>query len=145
MNNKIILGIVGLLFIAGSFYGGMAYAKSSTRSRGQFGNGQMMANGQFPGGGMRGGMNGGGFTVGEIISKDTSSITIKMQDGSTKIVLVSDSTQVMKSASGSLADLSNGTNVVVTGTTNSDGSITGQSVQIRPASTTPFMGGARTQ
>lgn len=145
MNNKIILGIVGLVLIVVAFYGGMTYAKSKVPSRGQFGNGQFVANGQLTGGGMRSGMNGGGFTSGEIISKDASSITIKMQDGSTKIVLVSGSTQVMKSTSGSLADLSTGTNVVITGSANSDGSITSQSIQIRPASTTPFVGGGRIQ
>ncbi len=145
MNKQIILGIVGLLVIAGAFYGGMTYAKSKIPARGQFGNGQFVANGQLPGGDARGGMN-GGFTSGEIISKDASSITIKMQDGSTKIVLVSGSTQVMKTASGNLSDLINGTNVVITGSTNSDGSITGQSIQIRPASTTTmFINGGKTQ
>ncbi len=40
----------------------------------------------------------GGFTAGEVLSKDDSGITIKMMDGSTKIVLVNGSTAVMKSA-----------------------------------------------
>lgn len=73
------------------------------------------------------------MTAGEILSNDGTSITIKMADGSTKIVLVSPSTQVMKMAAGSLSDLSTGTNVSVVGSANSDGSVTATSVQIRPA------------
>jgi len=38
----------------------------------------------------------------------------------------------MKAAQGSMSDLSIGENVTVTGVTNSDGSITAQSVQVRP-------------
>ncbi len=127
----IISAVVGAVVIAGAgFYAGDTYAKSSTPARSAF------AAGQFAGrmGGMGIGTRGaGGFTAGEIISKDATSITIKMQDGSTKIVLVGASTQIMKAASGTAADLVSGTQVVVTGSVNSDGSLTAQSVQIRPA------------
>lgn len=142
MNNKIIAGVVGVVIIAGgAFYGGMVYGKSSVPTRG--GNGQFVAgaNGARATG-IRGGMN-GGFTAGEIISKDATSITIKMQDGSTKIALVATSTQVMKSSAGSLSDLTTGMNVTITGTANSDGSVTAQSVQIRPVGSAPI-GGVRT-
>jgi hypothetical protein len=140
MNNKIISGIIGVVIIAGgAFYGGMVYGKSSVPTRG--GSGQFVANANsIRGAGARGGMN-GGFTIGEIISKDATSITVKMQDGSTKIAFVSTSTQVMKSSVGSLGDLSVGTNVTINGTANSDGSITAQSVQIRPVGSLPFGGG----
>ena len=75
---------------------------------------------------------------GEIIAKDASSITVKLRgtqsDGSagSKIIFLSDSTQVTKSAQGSTTDLSIGTQVSVFGTTNTDGSVSAQSVQIRP-------------
>ncbi|MDP2665719.1 MAG: hypothetical protein Q8P23_03765 [bacterium] len=141
MNTKILGGIVTALVIAGgSFYGGMAYAKSTTPSRGQF-----TANGQFAGaaGANRTGMRTGGFTAGQILSKDATGITIKMQDGSTKIILIGSSTQIMKTTDGSQDDLSTGTEVTVTGSANSDGSITAQSVQIRPAGSMSF--GSTTQ
>lgn len=140
MNKQTIIGgLVALIVVSGgAFYGGMSYAKSQTPTRGQFGNGQFIGNGQLPGGGMRGGMN-GGFTAGEIISKDETSITIKMQDGSTKIVLVGSSAQVMKSTTGSVDDLAIGIQVTVTGSANSDGSVTAQSVQIRPAGASAFI------
>src|SRR3989344_2907878 len=107
MNTKILGGIVtALVIMGGSFYGGMAYAKSTTPSRGQF-----TANRQFVGaaGANRTGMRTGGFTAGQILSKDATSITIKMQDGSTKIILIGSSTQVMKTATGSQDDLATGT------------------------------------
>lgn len=135
MNKKIIVGIVMVVLLAGSFYGGTVYAKSSMPARGQFGNGQSMGNGAGIGG-TRAGM-GGGFTAGEIISKDATGITIKMQNGSTKIVLMSDSTQVMKSTIGIADDLTTGTTVTVTGSANSDGSVSAQSVQIRLAGLVP--------
>lgn len=144
MNNKIIAGAVGVVVLVGvSFYGGMAYEKSSGTPR-QFGsgNGEQFQNRGIGTMGPRGGM-GGGITAGEIISKDTTSVTIKMQDGSTKIILIASSTEVTKTAKGSIDDLSVGTQVAVTGSTNSDGSITGQDIQIRPAGTVPF-GGIRT-
>ncbi|HEV8591482.1 MAG TPA: hypothetical protein VGQ55_05210 [Pyrinomonadaceae bacterium] len=135
MNPKIIAAVVVVVIsIGASFYGGTVYAKGGQlEGRGNF-------QGQFQGreGGM-GGPNGmGGFTAGEIISEDETSITIKMQDGSTKIVLVGTSAQISKSAAGSIDDLSVGTQVTVTGSANSDGSFTAQSVQIRPAGTMPF-------
>jgi hypothetical protein len=116
----------------------MTYAKSQTPARGQFAD-----NGQVHGGpgegSARAGAN-GGITFGEIISKDETSVTIKMQNGSTKIVLVGGSAQVMKSTTGSLDDLAVGTQVTVTGAANSDGSVTAQSVQIRPEGSSPLGG-----
>jgi hypothetical protein len=128
MNKKIVWVIVAFIIVGGgSFYGGMAYAKSQTPARGQFAG--------LAGGAGRTGARGagGGFTTGQVISAGNGSITIQEQSGSTEIVLVSSSTSILKSTSGSLSDLTPGTTVVVTGTANSDGSLTAQSVQIRPA------------
>lgn len=136
MNKKILGAVILVLVVAGgSFYGGMAYAKNKQPVR--------AANliGQFGGAGVAGvnrtGMRTGDFTAGQILSKDATSVTIKMQDGSTKIILIGSSTQVMKTSAGSQDDLAVGTDVTVTGSANSDGSITAQSVQIRPAGSMP--------
>jgi hypothetical protein len=74
-----------------------------------------------------------GGTAGQVLSFSGGTMTIKMTDGSTKLVLVGSSTAILKTAQGSAADLSAGTEVVVGGTPNSDGSVTAQSIQIRPA------------
>ena len=75
---------------------------------------------------------GGGATMGQIISKDATSITVSIPTGGSKIILLDSSTPINKQTAGTLADLTVGTEVSVTGTTNTDGSITAQSVQIRP-------------
>jgi hypothetical protein len=56
-----------------------------------------------------------------------------MQDGSSKIVYFSDSTMIGKSTQGAASDLNTGEQVMANGTSNPDGSITAQNIQIRPA------------
>lgn len=136
---KTILGALIAVIIVGvgAFYAGMFYGKSRVATGGatpgQFGQGgQLMGRGA--------GRQGGGFTAGQIVSASNGAITIQMQNGSTQIVLVGTSTQILKSTAGTPSDLTSGTNVVVSGTPNSDGSLTAQSIQIRPAGTGGFGG-----
>ncbi len=140
--NQIIGAVVGIIIIGGgAFYAGTVYGKGQTPTRG---------GGQFAAGGAGGfvargggrGAGGGGFTAGDIVSTSNGSISIKMQNGSsTEIVLVGQSTQILKSTSGTISDLIVGTPVVVTGTPNSDGSLSATSIQIRPAGMAGFGGG----
>lgn len=73
---------------------------------------------------------GGNAVSGSIISADATSITVKTADGSTKIVLLSGSTPISKVAEGTMADLLAGQNVIVTGTTNDDGTVTATRIQV---------------
>ena len=133
MKNKSLLmgAIVVLIFGAAAFFGGMKYQESKRPQFGQLGNGQG-PRGQFQQG--AGARQGQGFrpVSGEIISQDDTSITIKLQDGSSKIVLVGDNTAINKSAEGSKSDLTVGEKVAVFGTDNSDGSVTAQNIQLNP-------------
>ncbi len=125
LNNLIIPVIVLVAGVAAGFFAGTKYqqgkvAGTSTQAvsgqgRSRFGNGQ-------------------GFrpTIGEIISSDDKSITVKMADGSTKIVFLSGNTVYEKTDTAASSDLKTGIRVAVIGMTNSDGSITAQTIQINP-------------
>ena len=134
----IILAIILAIVIAGgSFYGGMLYGNSKSAST------SAAARSGFAGRTGRGGTAGAGFTSGTIIAEDSSSITLELPTaagGGSKIIFYSSVTPIGKMTSGTPSDLKNGINVSVTGTTNSDGSITAQSIQLRPATQAPASG-----
>ncbi len=133
MNKTIIIAIVAALALGvGGFFGGMQYQKSQTTIRfaqnaGVRPTGQ---SGQF----YRrfGGQTGENVVRGQVVSTDSNSITVKLPDGSSKIIIVGSSTTFMKSTSGSLSDLKTGDTIITFGTQNSDGSVTAQNVQINP-------------
>jgi hypothetical protein len=131
MKKHVPMIAVAVVVAVAAFFGGMKYgqAKVSTPVDAQ---GQATGR-QFGGGAARrGGAPGGGFTTGAILSKDAASITIQLNGGGSKIVFISTSTPVMKFAAGSSNDLAVGKQVAVTGTSNADGSVTAQSIQLRP-------------
>src|SRR3989338_5173375 len=151
--NKLIAIVIAVSVVVGggAFFGGMKYAESkSLRNRVSQADFQNLQNlspeerqqrlqelGANAVAGFRGGSGGGqrggsGFTSGELISKDDKSITVKLSDGGSKIVFLSDSTTVSKMTDGTKSDLEIGKQVTVNGSTNSDGSVTAQSIQLRP-------------
>ena len=104
-NKSLIMTVIAVLIVgAVAFYGGMQYQQ---RQRPNFAGGQFRSlNGQqFQG---RGNFQGARPVNGEIISQDDKSITVKMQDGSSKIVILSDQTMINKSSEGSKSDLKTG-------------------------------------
>ena len=135
--NLILVGIIALIIGgAGGFFGGMQYQKGqATAARAQFAGafgggagGTGTGTGRTRGAGAAGA---GGMAVrGTIISKDNNSITVKLPDNSTKIVIIGSSAMIAKSSEGTVDDVTNGSNVTVFGTTNSDGTVTAQLVQV---------------
>jgi len=67
---------------------------------------------------------------GEVLNVDDKSMTVKLPDGSSKIVILSDTTVISKSDTTAKSDVKVGDKVGVFGTDNSDGSVTAQSVQL---------------
>lgn len=114
-----------------SFFGGIKYQQAKTPAqgaRGQFANGQNRTGGLN--GQVRQGM--GRPIVGDIVSADASSITVKLTDGSSKIVLLGTNVTVSKTSDTTKDELKTGAKVGVFGTENSDGSITAQNIQLNP-------------
>ncbi|HAU07468.1 MAG: hypothetical protein UW46_C0006G0026 [Candidatus Yanofskybacteria bacterium GW2011_GWF1_44_227] len=133
--------VVAVIVGGGAFYGGMKYAQAG---KGNFANLTSEQRQQFAdnaGAGLRNGPSrgsmGAGVISGEIISKDDKSVTVKMRDGGSKIVFYSGSTEIGKFTKGVVSDLSIGETVTTNGTANSDGSLTAQSIQIRPLLPSP--------
>lgn len=125
MKNSLIVTIVVAVIIGAlAFYGGTRYQLGKLRSG--FPQGR---NNQF---GQRSNNTGIRPINGEILKADDKSITVKLQDGSSKIVILSDSTSINKAAEGTKSDLKTGEKVMVIGTTNSDGSVTAQNIQLNP-------------
>jgi hypothetical protein len=56
---------------------------------------------------------------------------MKLADGGSKIILISDSTTVSKTTAGSIDELAPGCKLMINGDTNSDGSITAKTIQLK--------------
>lgn len=141
--NHLIAVFVIIIVVAGaSFWAGKASASSKAAS---IPGARTGTTGNFAARGARpGGMN---AVFGTIIAKDATSITVKLggpnatsTNGSatgTRIVLLSNSTEIGKFVTGSTSDLTAGESVSVSGSANGDGSLTADSIQIRPANALP--------
>jgi len=132
MKNNIAVFVIIAFIVGGTggFFGGMQYQKGQRATIGQFvNNGQFNARGSGAIGAR--GRNGNGAT-GTILSVDANSITVKLADGTSKIVLVTGSTSINKATQGAMSDLTVGARVAAFGATNTDGSITATNVQLNP-------------
>jgi uncharacterized protein YneF (UPF0154 family) len=127
--NLILIFIVLIIVGAGGFFGGMKYGESEAlknltpeKMREIFQQRGQMFQRQRPG---------QNFVSGQVISKDEKSLTIKLPDGSTKIVFFSQSTQITKAEEAKIDDVQIGKEISVSGTSNEDGSLTARMIQIR--------------
>ena len=148
MKNKqthiISMAILIVAVAIGSFFGGIKYQQNKTFSNFRQ---QMVDGNNLPQGVGRNAQNidlaknrgqTAGFhqTIGEIISIDDKTITVKLATGGSKIVLISDTTKINQSVTATKTDLTVGTKIMVNGETNTDGSITSRNIEINPDFTT---------
>jgi|GEM_PF-1073014 len=132
LNPVVIAGIVGMIGIGVGFGAAQLPQLKGTRaptlapnSSIQPGNGN-----RFRGGAAGNRANRG--VMGQITGKDDKSLTVKLPDGSSKIVIISDKTTYQMMTSAKKDDVAQGKSVRVMGITNQDGSVTADSVFINP-------------
>lgn len=113
---------------AGYYVGAKTGATATASARGQMMGGQGMGRGGFA----RGGAN-GNVVSGEVVTMSDTSLTVKTREGSSRVVLLTGGTKVAKQVDGVKTDVKQGLNVMIIGTQNGDGSVTAETVQIRPA------------
>lgn len=131
----IVLIILILVAGGGGWYGGMQYQKSkgptlpngasASQFRQRFGN----INGNF-----RNQFANGGAVRGEVTAIQGGTLTVKLTDGSSKLVILGSSAAINKTATAAVSDITVGTTIQAIGTANSDGSVTATTVDLNPAS-----------
>ncbi|MDD2483043.1 MAG: hypothetical protein PHE32_00305 [Candidatus Shapirobacteria bacterium] len=134
--NQIIATLVLLVVAAGAaFFGGVKFQQKKITSQfsQRINNNAAPGQGTGRGTGIGKGENAFNQTVGEIISIDDSSLTVKTSDGGSKIILISDSTTVNQSTTAAKTDLKVGAKIAVMGSTNTDGSVTSKTIEINPS------------
>lgn len=136
-NNTLTIVLICIIVAIAAFFGGMKYQQSKSpfgmgagqfRQRGAQGAMNAGQNGQFR---ARNGGFGGG-TIGKILSIDAETITVQLMDGSSKIVNLSNTTTISKTATASKSDLKVGDTVAAIGAPNADGSVNADRVQLNP-------------
>lgn len=132
MKNKwLLIVLVGLGMGVIGFFAGQKFASARRASlmnnfRGQLGQGGNFANS------LRGenGQSGVRPVNGEIIDRNDKSITVKLKDNSSKIVFLSDKTEISQASEAAKTDLTVGSRVLVIGQSNTDGSVTADNIQL---------------
>lgn len=135
--NLVITGVIALVVGAGlGYWGHSAFAATPKTGAAAFA-ARGGAAGFAGAGGFAGRAGGnqaaGGLLTGTVAAKDSGSITLNTKDGSSHVVLTTPDTTVSKSVNGTLSDVAVGSTVIVSGTTNSDGSVSASLIQLRPA------------
>lgn len=132
VNKNLVMGVLIAIVACGAgFFGGVQFRNSQlAQTRMSFAGGNFQRG--IAGGRMGMGRGMGGAVIGSIISEDDKSITVKLVDGSTKIVLLTDSTTYSNTVAGAKSDLKVNGTVAVFGATNSDGSVTATTVNLNP-------------
>jgi hypothetical protein len=133
---KYLVHIIWLVVAIAALVGGFFWGKSSaaaSRYAGFAGAGTLSSSTRGFARTGTGGAAGGGLATGQITAITSSSMTLQLANGNSEVVFYATSTPVTKEATVSPSVLSVGTNVMVGGTSNSDGSVTATTIAVRPA------------
>lgn len=124
-----IVAIVGMVF--GVFLGGCGGSTSANAPQAN-GQAQNPGAGAPPGGapGQGPGGQGGNMISGTIATSSGSSITVSTADGASQMISLSSSSKITVTSDGTAADLVAGKDVLVSATTNSDGTLNATSIQL---------------
>lgn len=147
MTRKFVLAIGSLIILmavaGGAFYGGMLYQqqqvadtrasffadRGGTPAPGGFGDGGGFFGGTPGAGGFGIGNGGGRGTFGQIKSIEGNTITLSSPQSEVKVE-ITDATVVRKLVEGARADLTVGETITVRGTTDANGNVTADNIQI---------------
>lgn len=134
MKKTVLISVVtGILALFVGFFGGQTYQKSKQQTFQPNSNRMGMVNGTRTGTGSTTArdnlMKNNAPVSGKIIKMDSTSITVQTADGSNKIVLLSDSTVVNKTSESTKADLKEGVEVLIIGTT-TNGAVTAKTISL---------------
>jgi hypothetical protein len=116
----IVWAVIAIVALVGGIFYGKGNATGTAITRGSFASSTRSRVGA-----------GGGFVSGQIISVDGNSMTVSLANGNSEVVFYSSSTQILKPTIVPASNLTAGTRVMIGGTSNSDGSLTAQSIQVQ--------------
>jgi pectate lyase len=136
INKQIIVSSLISIIVAGGigyYVGSHRVSTASNMRQGMMGQAGLGARGGFARGAS------GGMVNGSVVSLTDNVLTLKARDGGSRVILFTAGTKVTKSVDGARTDVKDGVNVVILGTQNTDGSITAETVQIRPDGTSTMM------
>jgi len=125
-NQNILVSLLLIVIFSGlGFFAGTKYQSSKTPTFGRMGNRP-----EISGTPRRMGFN---QIMGEIIAQDEKTLTIKTLDGSSKIIVLTESTLYNKSSEAAITDLKTGEKVAIFGKENQDGTVTADNINLNPA------------
>jgi hypothetical protein len=127
MINKYKVHIIWAIVVVIALVGGIMYGKSTGSVKSFAGGSSSSTRGTYAG---RGGTSGGSFVTGTIASIVGSDITLQLANGNSEVVLYSSSTPVTEPTIVSVSKLTTGTTIMVSGSSNSDGSLTATTIQV---------------
>lgn len=132
----VIWVIIAVAALAGGFFWGKSVGATSTTAASRTGSGRFALGSSTAGFAGRTGFGvsgaaGGGFAVGQVLSLGSDSLVLQLANGNSENVFFSSSTQVIVPQPAPISSVQTGTMVMVTGTTNSDGSVTASTIELR--------------